>query len=938
MYKMQTEASTLPVVQLNVNKKSDRKSKSNSKSSTLESKKLSPCKNTLFTSNRKCLNPLLGLYKNLKYSNLLHNTCVIYICIGGPYKSSIKQQSLSDEPKSSNKSFLGQRVMSAKILRFKQLQNQLADAHYHLNELANENRLLKALQKKQDSALRRYEGTNAELPRIINSHHEELRVLQTKYKKLKELHRDTCNLLKEKENELYTINSQNKHLLQLSKDRNLGEREKLQLQISDMNHEMRQQQETIQILHRKLALESKSLKHQLHVEISKHKETQKNLQEAIEKLKTLECLLDNKEKRLYYNGQLPVYNKEKNLGSHSSTNLSDIRPSGRNKKSGNDTPKDNLPLLDTLESNDDEKATEAKNVNRAGDRLKSETMASLHQIRKFRLQKSPHMRKHAHSMSDLRLRFKDPESETHGRNEKITMYQDASVDLKSTPGRNSLGNDKNESGGLRKLFNKMKSRASRNLQREMELESDYLSDDDTEDENADERDIEYYSVDSAKKSRELYARLINGTDDTSDALYGTTKRINTHYSDDDDDEEDEEEEERELSTRLAKDLVFQKRKYKSKSDMLRHRRDEQFHDSDSEADTEGKVDGNEGYSSREYKADLCGEKQFSKPFDNTAHPEYNASEIEETSQSRSLELRKISNVTFDVVSAPKNVEVSAQTSEKTWSRGNNSANNSFTDIRREKYKEENGAKYSESKPIRTETSRDSIYRDTFEEKNAYKEMKGLSSPGRDVQDGSRHEEYKTRMASSTEAEYANTTIPNEDRATFSHPEDDDHSMHNLIKEYKERLRVEEAPRHYSDEEETSRENGFNVETMNRLNGSLEAREDVDALPDNVSGQTERAGDMGIAEVTDAKQTDTKRVMNFNKEKLLASMKAIDDNENIEFLNQGFKNHNVVSRMQITQNLYRGVPTHSRPKRDVIKDIFEDNHIENKVRGTCSKSH
>lgn len=44
----------------------------------------------------------------------------------------MKQQSPLD-PKSSNKSILGQRVMSAKMLRFKQLQNQLADAHYHLN-------------------------------------------------------------------------------------------------------------------------------------------------------------------------------------------------------------------------------------------------------------------------------------------------------------------------------------------------------------------------------------------------------------------------------------------------------------------------------------------------------------------------------------------------------------------------------------------------------------------------------------------------------------------------------------------------------------------------------------------------------------------------------------------------------------------------------------
>lgn len=71
--------------------------------------------------------------------------------------------------------------------------------------MANENRLLRALQKRQDSALRRYEGTTAELPKIINSHHEELRILQIKHKKLKALHKNTSDLLKEKENELYSL-------------------------------------------------------------------------------------------------------------------------------------------------------------------------------------------------------------------------------------------------------------------------------------------------------------------------------------------------------------------------------------------------------------------------------------------------------------------------------------------------------------------------------------------------------------------------------------------------------------------------------------------------------------------------------------------------------------------------------------------------------------
>lgn len=111
-------------------------------------------------------------------------------------------------------------------------------------------------------------------------------------------------------------------------------------------------------------------------------------------------------------------------------------------------------------------------------------------------------------MNDLRFRFKDLEVEAYD-NEKVAMYQDALVDFKSTPKRNSFSDDKNEreSGRLRKLFNRMKSRTSQNLKREMELESDYSSDD-ADNENANEHNIEHYSADNAQKSRELYARYV----------------------------------------------------------------------------------------------------------------------------------------------------------------------------------------------------------------------------------------------------------------------------------------------------------------------------------------------------------------------------------------------------------------------------------------------
>lgn len=125
-------------------------------------------------------------------------------------------------------------------------------------------------------------------------------------------------------------------------------------------------------------------------------------------------------------------------------------------------------------------------------RLKSETMASLQQIRKFRLQRSSHMRKNAHSMDDLRFRAKDPESRAHDEKVKIEMLE-----------RNDLSDDKNESGKLRKLFSKIK---NQNLQKELDTEFDQSSDDEEND------NINYhmksYVTDGAQKSRELYARYM----------------------------------------------------------------------------------------------------------------------------------------------------------------------------------------------------------------------------------------------------------------------------------------------------------------------------------------------------------------------------------------------------------------------------------------------
>lgn len=216
-----------------------------------------------------------------------------------PYQSSHPVYSRLDLNIASrdNLSSFTQRVMSAKLLRLKQLQNQLSEAHLQLNELCTENRLLRALQKRQDLALVRYEGTQAQLPQLVRSHQEEVRILRTKYKNLKHQCRSVTNALKEREGELQNLKEQHAHLLKLSKDRNLGDREALTKQVNELKLTVENQSNTIQMLNRKVLLESKNLKFQLHQEMQRHRTTQSELQQAFAKLDQLQSQLDQAKER-----------------------------------------------------------------------------------------------------------------------------------------------------------------------------------------------------------------------------------------------------------------------------------------------------------------------------------------------------------------------------------------------------------------------------------------------------------------------------------------------------------------------------------------------------------------------------------------------------------------------------------------------------------------
>ncbi|XP_053979689.1 interaptin [Hylaeus volcanicus] len=873
---MQTEVPTLPIVHLNDQTNLNRKQNSNLRRSTVQTKASTQHKNiACISSNKKNLHPLLGQL----------------------YQSSIRQKPLSEHSKL-NKNSIKQRVLSAKMLRIKELQNQLADAHYQLNELANENRLLKSLQKRQDSALKRYEGTNAELPRIINSHHEELRVLQIKYKKLKVLHKETCNLLKEKENELQQLQSQNKHLLQLSKDRNLGEREKLQLQVSDLNYRIQQQQDTIQTLHRKLALESKCLKQQLYTEVSKRKETQKHLDETIEKLKSLEHLLDNKERRLYYSGQLLHPNKNRQFGTQSLTNLRDISSSNPLKLSDQsrrwqrDVEESSLPVLCTSESNDKSTRTDERiNLNQTTNSLKTETMTNLEQIRKYRLQKSAHRK--------VPLNDSEEKSKEVGfkldKNSKISMHSDSSEGLEK-----QVETDGNQYEISADSFRKIYENRNYSFHDLLKKKVVYSSEDGESEDESFQND--HTSI--ANNSRKLCRRLINNADDTTD----------------------------------SKELTFSNSTFRDKLEVLEPERKNSYED-DSETESEIRQESIKHYLSLNHQNDAL--KLISSICDDQTR--YSSDEeLEQSTPSRGLNesYTAYQNLIKGTQVTTKNVnnenlynlrydEDHTHTQQSNVTHLINNVNKSSEDLHKYMLEQSESNKQEDNA---ANTSTNELQNKSFLQTSSTEEYNQL--------------ETSFKASDTIQLTNINTESLLDAHEVLNNLQSKPSRKNSLkTSSYLDKGQVTNVT--YKNETETVYDNRFagnhNVETKNKLN-KQEVNKDLksaDVLLNN--SESLKTDSIYVvpsnADVNSTNETSARtKPINYNKEQLLATMKAIDDNENIEFLNQDYEKHNATSRKQITENLFHGLPTHTKKKQDIIKDIFETDGFKKEPASSYNKLH
>ncbi|XP_050542130.1 lebercilin-like [Daktulosphaira vitifoliae] len=163
------------------------------------------------------------------------------------------------------------------IIKIQQLENENVEIQNKYQKLLTENRILKTMEKRQEHALLFYEGTEAKLPQIMKSLNDDIQVYKGRIKQMQSTYKELENRYRSQSTELSMMTKKHNHLLNLSKNKNLNEREKLQDQLKDAQNTISHQEKKIENLMKNLELQCKSYQHHIILEKNKNKELQKEL-------------------------------------------------------------------------------------------------------------------------------------------------------------------------------------------------------------------------------------------------------------------------------------------------------------------------------------------------------------------------------------------------------------------------------------------------------------------------------------------------------------------------------------------------------------------------------------------------------------------------------------------------------------------------------------
>ncbi|EPQ09368.1 Lebercilin [Myotis brandtii] len=165
-----------------------------------------------------------------------------------------RSQSLNREPLRKDIDLVTKRVLSARLLKISELQNEVTELHIKLAEQLKENKALKRLQYRQEKALNKFEDTENEISQLITRHNNEITALKERLRKSQEKERATEKKVKDAEGELFKTKFSLKKLKMISEARHLPERDDLakklvaaELKLDDTERKIKEKERELDI-------------------------------------------------------------------------------------------------------------------------------------------------------------------------------------------------------------------------------------------------------------------------------------------------------------------------------------------------------------------------------------------------------------------------------------------------------------------------------------------------------------------------------------------------------------------------------------------------------------------------------------------------------------------------------------------------------------------
>ncbi|XP_038076877.1 lebercilin-like protein isoform X4 [Patiria miniata] len=190
------------------------------------------------------------------------------------------------------------RMLSAKGHTISRLRNEFNQLQQQHDETLQENKLLKALQRRQERALAKFDNEESELPQLLKKHSAELDSMRRRIRKYQEHERDKDRRMKDKDERLLRTEDELKSLSAVAEDKGLLERHELQKRVDRLKTKLENRDKKIEEQERYVEHMKKNQRHELRERQGREEELKGRMGSLERENERLQMQLREKEKEL----------------------------------------------------------------------------------------------------------------------------------------------------------------------------------------------------------------------------------------------------------------------------------------------------------------------------------------------------------------------------------------------------------------------------------------------------------------------------------------------------------------------------------------------------------------------------------------------------------------------------------------------------------------